>query len=328
MAEIKRVKRTIAIAVVALFVWGGSVAPAWASYGGGACHSCTPAPVIATQFQVACLAPRVETVYQTVYETVYVNEPVTVMETRYRLAYRNEDYTVMRPVTETAYVERPYTVTKPVYQTVNEERRYTVSKPVYQTERRERRYTVTKPVYQTVNHERRYQVYRPVVRTEHRERRYTVRRPVYQTVNQERRYTVHQGGLPDRAPGAPVHGHEAGLSDGQSRTALFRDEAGLRDVDGEPVVFRVPAGDDVQAGGARVRLLCATVHDGSRAGRRAADAGSGSRDVLQFVRALQLFPPPQGDRDGCCAMPAANGQRAGVCFTSGGAQRHRNPVRS
>ena len=76
-------------------------APAWASYGGGACHSCTPAPVIATQFQVASLAPRVETVYQTVYETVYVNEPVTVMETRYRMAYRTENYTVMRPVTET-----------------------------------------------------------------------------------------------------------------------------------------------------------------------------------------------------------------------------------
>ncbi len=123
MLKAKKVERTIATAFVTLFLWGGLTAPAWASYGGGACHSCTPAPVIATQFEVACLAPRVETVYQTVYETVYMSEPVTVMETRFRLEYRNEEFTVMRPVSETSYVERPYTVTKPVYQTVNQERR-------------------------------------------------------------------------------------------------------------------------------------------------------------------------------------------------------------
>ena len=74
----------IASAIAALLLLGGFSAPAWATYGGGACHSCTPAPVIATQCDVVSLAPRVETVYQTVYETVYVNEPVTVMETRYR----------------------------------------------------------------------------------------------------------------------------------------------------------------------------------------------------------------------------------------------------
>ena len=122
MLKTTKFERTIARAIAALFLYGGLSAPAWATYGGAACHSCTPAPVIATQVQVACLTPRVETVLQTVFETVYVNEPMTVMETRYRLAYRNEDYTVMRPVTETSYVERPYTVTKPVYQTVNQER--------------------------------------------------------------------------------------------------------------------------------------------------------------------------------------------------------------
>src|SRR6516225_4208862 len=110
MLKAKKVTRASAVLFAALVVSGSFCAPAWATYGGAACHSCTPAPVIATQFEVACLAPRVETVYQTVYETVYVNEPVTVMETRYRLAYRTENYTVMRPVTETSYVERPYTV--------------------------------------------------------------------------------------------------------------------------------------------------------------------------------------------------------------------------
>ena len=119
MFQSTKVERLIARAVTAFLLLGGFSAPAWATYGGGACHSCTPAPVIATQCEVVSLAPRVETVYQTVYETVYVNEPVTVMETRYRMAYRTENYTVMRPVTETSYVERPYTVTKPVYKTVN-----------------------------------------------------------------------------------------------------------------------------------------------------------------------------------------------------------------
>ena len=166
----------------------GTATPAWATYGGGACHSCAPSPVVATS--VVALAPQVQTVYQTVYETVYENEPVTVMETRYRTAYKTENYTVMRPVTETSYVERKYTVAKPVYQTVNQERRYTVTKPVYQTERRERRYTVAKPVYQTVNQERRYTVMKPVVRTQQMERRYTVAKPVYQTQKMERRYTV------------------------------------------------------------------------------------------------------------------------------------------
>ena len=48
----------------AVSLWECLSAPAWATYGGGACHSCTPAPVIATQFEVACLAPRVETVFR------------------------------------------------------------------------------------------------------------------------------------------------------------------------------------------------------------------------------------------------------------------------
>src|SRR5208337_1673214 len=143
-----KVVRLAAGAAAALL--GGFAAPAWATYGGGACNRCSPAPVVATQLNVVSLAPQVETVYQT------------------------ENETVSRPMWETSFVERKYTVMKPVYQTENRERRYTVQRPVYQTERRERRYTVQRPVYQT----------------EHRERRYTVQRPVYQTVNQERRYTV------------------------------------------------------------------------------------------------------------------------------------------
>ena len=135
-----KVVRLAAGAAAALL--GGFATPAWATYGGGACNRCAPAPVVATQLNVVSLAPQVETVYQTVYETVYENEPVTVMETRYRTAYQTENYTVMRPVWETSFVERKYTVMKPVYQTENRERRYTVTKPVYQTERRERRYTV------------------------------------------------------------------------------------------------------------------------------------------------------------------------------------------
>jgi hypothetical protein len=67
MSKIKQVVRTIARTVAAVVIWGGLTVPAWATYGGGACHSCTPAPVIATQFEVACLTPRVETVYQTAY---------------------------------------------------------------------------------------------------------------------------------------------------------------------------------------------------------------------------------------------------------------------
>ena len=183
-------KRMYLIAGAIVSFFGGFSEPAWATYGGGACHRCAPPAVVESQCNVVALAPQVQTVYQTVYETVYDSEPMTVMETRYRMAYKTENYTVMRPVAETSYVERPYTVMKPVYQTVNQQRHYRVMKPVYQTERRERRYRVMKPVYQTVNHERRYTVYRPVVKTQQMERRYTVRKPVYQTVNQERRYTV------------------------------------------------------------------------------------------------------------------------------------------
>ena len=74
MLRTVNVERTIVKAIGSLILWGALAAPACATYGGAACHSRTPAPVIATQFEVACLAPRVETVLQTVYETVYVNE--------------------------------------------------------------------------------------------------------------------------------------------------------------------------------------------------------------------------------------------------------------
>ena len=116
-----KVVRLAAGAAAALL--GGFAAPAWATYGGGACNRCSPAPVVATQLNVVSLAPQVETVYQTVYETVYETEAVTVMETRYRTAYQTENYTVSRPVWETSFVERKYTVMKPVYQTENRERR-------------------------------------------------------------------------------------------------------------------------------------------------------------------------------------------------------------
>src|ERR1700756_1030283 len=115
MFKSTRVIRLFAGTVTTLL--GVCSTPAWATYGGGACHRCTPAPVMATQCNVVALTPQVETVYQTVYETVYEYEPVTVMETRYRMAYRTENFTVQRPVTETSYVERPYTVQRPVYQT-------------------------------------------------------------------------------------------------------------------------------------------------------------------------------------------------------------------
>ena len=74
--------RLAAAAAVAFF--GGLSTPAWATYGGGACHRCAPPAVVESQCNVVALAPQVQTVYQTVYETVYENEPVTVMETRYR----------------------------------------------------------------------------------------------------------------------------------------------------------------------------------------------------------------------------------------------------
>ncbi len=59
MFKSTKVERLIAGAVAALVLLGGFAAPAWATYGGGACHSCTPAPVIATQCNVVSLcAPR------------------------------------------------------------------------------------------------------------------------------------------------------------------------------------------------------------------------------------------------------------------------------
>src|SRR5208337_2484491 len=204
-----KVVRLAAGAAAALL--GGFAAPAWATYGGGACNRCSPAPVVATQLNVVSLAPQVETVYQTVYETVYETEAVTVMETRYRTAYQTENYTVSRPVWETSFVERKYTVMKPVYQTENRERRYTVQRPVYQTERRERRYTVQRPVYQTVNQERRYTVMKPVTETVMVEQPYTVCRPVT-TVRQEtvecgyyeRQYITVPGPVVERRVRVPV----------------------------------------------------------------------------------------------------------------------------
>src|SRR4051812_38783487 len=96
MSESKNLMRPAFVLGVAAVVLGlGS--PAWATYGGGACHSCAPAPVVATSCNVVALAPQVQTVMETVYETVYENEPVTVLETRYRQEYRTENYTVMRP---------------------------------------------------------------------------------------------------------------------------------------------------------------------------------------------------------------------------------------
>src|SRR5947208_12492069 len=102
MFKSRKEMRLIAGAIIAFF--GGFATPAWATYGGGACNRCAPAPVVATQLNVVTLAPQVETSYRTVYETVYENEPVTVMETRYRTAYQTENYTVMMPVWETSFV--------------------------------------------------------------------------------------------------------------------------------------------------------------------------------------------------------------------------------
>src|SRR5437868_13295197 len=107
MSESRFLMRPLAGAAVVL--WGLS-GQAWATYGGGACHRCAPAPVVATACNVVALAPQVQTVMQTVYETVYENQPVTVMETRYRQEFRTENYTVMRPVAETTQVARKCTV--------------------------------------------------------------------------------------------------------------------------------------------------------------------------------------------------------------------------
>ena len=65
--------RLAAAAAVAFF--GGLSTPAWATYGGGACHRCAPPAVVESQCNVVALAPQVQTVYQTVYETVYEYEP-------------------------------------------------------------------------------------------------------------------------------------------------------------------------------------------------------------------------------------------------------------
>ena len=73
MSESKNVMRPLAGAAAALLGLSGQ---AWATYGGGACHRCAPAPVVATSCNVVALAPQCQTVMQTVYETVYENQPV------------------------------------------------------------------------------------------------------------------------------------------------------------------------------------------------------------------------------------------------------------
>src|SRR5882757_2297801 len=70
-------------ALLAVLGW---TSPGWATYGGGACNRCAPAPVVQTTTVV--LAPQCQTVNQTVYETVYENQPFTAMETRYRTGYK------------------------------------------------------------------------------------------------------------------------------------------------------------------------------------------------------------------------------------------------
>jgi len=76
MSQSRNMMRPI---VGAALVLSGLACPAWATYGGGACHSCAPAPMIQAQCNVVPLVPQVQTVMQTVYETVYENQPVTVM---------------------------------------------------------------------------------------------------------------------------------------------------------------------------------------------------------------------------------------------------------
>ncbi len=56
MLKSLKVVRLAAGAAAALL--GGFASPAWATYGGGACHRCAPAPVVATQCNVVSLAPR------------------------------------------------------------------------------------------------------------------------------------------------------------------------------------------------------------------------------------------------------------------------------
>ena len=44
MFKSTKVERLIATRGRGVLLLGGCSAPAWATYGGGACHSCTPAP--------------------------------------------------------------------------------------------------------------------------------------------------------------------------------------------------------------------------------------------------------------------------------------------
>src|SRR5215217_2166909 len=64
MSESMKLMRPIAGAALALW---GLASPAWATYGGGACTTCAPAPVVQTQCNVVTLAPQYQTVMQTVY---------------------------------------------------------------------------------------------------------------------------------------------------------------------------------------------------------------------------------------------------------------------
>ena len=58
---LKSLKVVRLAAGAAAAILGGLATPAWATYGGGACHRCSPAPVVATQLNVVSLAPQVET---------------------------------------------------------------------------------------------------------------------------------------------------------------------------------------------------------------------------------------------------------------------------
>src|SRR5687767_13404395 len=96
MSRSQGLSRFAALALLVL----GTAAPAGASYCGATSYSICAAPVVQT-IDVVAMAPRYETVMQTVYETVYEVQPTTVMQTQYRTAYRTEQYQVMRPVVET-----------------------------------------------------------------------------------------------------------------------------------------------------------------------------------------------------------------------------------
>ena len=95
-AKSQGIARLAALALLVL----GTASPAGASYCGAASYRVCGTPVVQT-VDVVAMAPRYETVMQTVYETVYEVQPTTVMQTRYRTAYRTEQYQVRRPVVET-----------------------------------------------------------------------------------------------------------------------------------------------------------------------------------------------------------------------------------